>query len=335
MCTCTCFCFVFICSYKLWVLTQDPSQPRRACCTTSQLHVCVCAATTGLHVHGCLLVVCVFANMVIMYSSHVQASSSVYLCLLVYTCGEVVCTFFNTCVSCPSACYPPAGTLPEEWEATLDSQLAIFSTSLSTSLTSMFRSEMAALSEKVLAAVQGVEQRLGKLEERQPTLRHTPTLQHYSPSPSHFSRHSTPFSPPHTTSHFSRYSTPFSPPPTNYSFTPTVDYQSPSYTSRPSKLPAAAATDYPPATLTPTVDYQSPSYTSRPSKLPPKLPPSPTKYKLRPALDVIRDSERLIKSHNYSLVALKLAREAVFGPDVVSEHNFTLKGLDHLKHLRR
>ena len=201
------FLFCLHMQLKLWVLTQDPSQPRRACCTTSQLHVCVCAATTGLHVHvhGCLLVVCVFANMVIMCSSHVQASSSLYLCLLVYTCGEVVCIFFNTCVSCPSACYPPAGTLPEEWEATLDSQLAIFSTSLSTSLTSMFRSEMAALSEKVLAAVQGVEQRLGKLEERQPTPRHTPTLQHYSPSPSHFSRHSTPFSPP--TSHLPLFQT--------------------------------------------------------------------------------------------------------------------------------
>ena len=49
-------------------------------------------------------------------------------------------------------------TLPEEWEVTLDCQLAV----LSTSLTTTFRSdEMAALSTKVLAAVEGLGQRLG------------------------------------------------------------------------------------------------------------------------------------------------------------------------------
>ena len=47
-------------------------------------------------------------------------------------------------------------------------------------------------------------------------------------------------------------------------------------------------------------------------------------------MDVIRDSERLIKSHSYSLVALKLGREVVFGPDVVSANNFSL---DHLKYI--
>ena len=51
--------------------SQDPSQdPRRVSCVTYQHHVCVCAATTGLHVHVhvCLLVVhvdvCVFGSMV-------------------------------------------------------------------------------------------------------------------------------------------------------------------------------------------------------------------------------------------------------------------------------
>ena len=138
---------------------------------------------------------CVLASCTL--SSHVQGSSIVKLCLLVVKSSMHI--FYVLLPATP--CRGPARGVG----GCLGSQLAIFSTSL----TSVFRSEMAALSDKVLGAIAGVEQRLGKLEEQKPTL--TPT-QGPSPYCIHTHRQLTPLSPPHPTSHFSRQSTPFPPP---------------------------------------------------------------------------------------------------------------------------
>ena len=128
--------------------------------------------------------------------------------------------------------------------------------------------------------------------------------------------------------HFPKPSThyPFSP---AHSFTPHLPLPFPGHKGYSPCLPGPPSLSQPP----PTTSVPLPPTTSVPPARPP--PPSPTHQTLRPVEDVLSEFIDWLGPGRVGRLAIKLARECVFGTDVMARGRLNKDGLHYIRYTLR